>query len=544
MPHNGSPQESREQPRASLTNLLVHVYSMDSTAAKFRYRWFARGDVNGFFALGIDNLALLAGMSGILIGIFQMPVDVVLKQMVPGTAFGVLVGDLLYTWLAFRLAQREGRHDVCAMPLGIDTPSMFALTFGVVGPVFLLGHDAHQAWVVGMAVLFIMGAAKIVAAFFGDAIRRALPRTALLGALSAAAIALIMFFSFTKILAEPIGGMVALGLVLLVLVGGVRLPWRIPAVLASVMAGFVAYHLAIGFGYQPQLSPVGEAVPGFMLPLPSLAFIEGLGLAWHYIPLAIPVALATVIGGIDNTESAAVAGDAYATRSILLVEGGATLAAALCGGVIQNTPYIGHPAYKDMGCRAAYTLATGLFIGIGAATGLIGMLIAALPESVVVPVLVFIGMEMSGQATLTTQPRHVKALGLALIPVLAYLVNIELGGLIGAAHVDVAALDEHTRRSLQVLAMLGNGFIITSMLWATWLIWMIDHRLRLAAMICWIAAGITLIGLIHSPYPDGRIFLPWQADMPPLVYSLALGYVLLGILCALLARTNRARHED
>ena len=172
---------------------------MNPIASPFRYRWFARGDLNGFFALSMDNLALLAGMSGILVGVFHLPADIVFRQMVPGTAFGVLIGHLLYSWLAFRLARREGRQDVCAMPLGIDTPSMFALSFGVVGPAYLLNHDAHQAWVVGMAVLFIMGVAKIIAAFFGDALRRALPRTALLGALSAAAIALIMFFSFTKI---------------------------------------------------------------------------------------------------------------------------------------------------------------------------------------------------------------------------------------------------------------------------------------------------------------------------------------------------------
>ena len=111
----------------------------------FQYRWFARGDINGFFALAIDNIALLVGMSGILIGIFHMPPAIVLGRMVPGTAAGVLVGDLLYCWLAWRLAQRESRHDVCAMPLGIDTPSMFALSFGVVGPAYLASGDAEQS---------------------------------------------------------------------------------------------------------------------------------------------------------------------------------------------------------------------------------------------------------------------------------------------------------------------------------------------------------------------------------------------------------------
>ena len=513
--------------------------AIETAAPPFRYQWFTRGDVNGFFALSIDNLALLAGMSGILIGIFHMPAEIVLRKMVPGTAFGVLVGDLLYTWLAFRLAARQSRHNVCAMPFGIDTPSMFALSFGVVGPAFALHHDAQEAWSVGMAVLAIMGVAKIATAFFGEAIRRALPRPALLGALAATAVALIMFFSLNKIIDEPIGGLLALGLVLLVLVGGVKLPWRVPAVAASVVIGTLAYQAAGTLGYQPpHLQTGSDAGLMLALPLPTLAFINGMSLAWHYIPLAIPVALATVIGGIDNTESAAVAGDHYSTRSILLVEGCATLIAAVCGGVIQNTPYIGHSAFKDMGSRAGYTLATGLFIGIGAATGLIGVLIAALPESVVVPVLVFIGMEMSEQAAATTQPRHLKALGLALVPALAYLVNVELG----SVHLDLSALDAHTQRTLQILTMLGNGFIITAMLWASWLIWVIDHRLLRAAGIAALCGVLTLCGLIHSPFADGRIFLPWQDGVPAHVFHLAIGYGLLALLCALLSPGNRARH--
>jgi AGZA family xanthine/uracil permease-like MFS transporter len=459
--------------------------------------------------------------------------------MVPGTAFGVLVGDLLYTWLAFRLAARQSRQNVCAMPFGIDTPSMFALSFGVVGPAYALHHDAQEAWSVGMAVLVIMGVAKIVTAFFGEAIRRALPRPALLGALAAAAVCLIMFFSLNKIIDEPIGGLLALGLVLLVLVGGVKLPWRVPAVAASVVMGTLAYQIAIKFGYQPpQMATGGEAGMILALPMPTLAFMNGMSLAWHYIPLAIPVALATVIGGIDNTESAAVSGDQYSTRSILLIEGCATLVAALCGGVIQNTPYIGHSAFKDMGSRAGYTLATGLFIGIGAATGLIGVLIAALPESVVVPVLVFIGMEMSEQAAATTQPRHLKALGLAMVPAIAYLVNVELGGV----HLDIASLDAHTQRTLHILTMLGNGFIITAMLWASWLIWVVDHRLLRAAGIAALCGLLTLCGLIHSPFPDGRIFLPWQNGVPAQVFHLAIGYGLLALLCAALSPSNRAKH--
>src|SRR5262249_25485117 len=81
------------------------------------------------------------------------------------------------------------------------------------------------------------------------------------------------------------------------------------------------------------------------------------------LPVALPFALATIVGGLDCTESAAAAGDEYDTRAVLLTEGVTSVAAALLGGVIQTTPYIGQPAYKAMGGRAAYTLATALFIG-------------------------------------------------------------------------------------------------------------------------------------------------------------------------------------
>jgi hypothetical protein len=48
------------------------------------------------------------------------------------------------------------------------------------------------------------------------------------------------------------------------------------------------------------------------------------------------------------TESARLAGDNYNTRSILMTEALATMVAGVFGGVSQTTPYIGHPAYKDM----------------------------------------------------------------------------------------------------------------------------------------------------------------------------------------------------
>ena len=508
----------------------------DARGARFRYRAVARGDWNGFFALAVDNLAMLAAMAGILVGAFHMPADVVLVRMLPGTALGVLVGDLAYAWLAWRLARRERRHDVCAMPLGVDTPSLFALTFGVVGPAYATTGDAQQAWAVGMAVMVIMGVAKLGAAFAGDTLRRTVPRTALLAALAGVAIALILYFPFVKIAAEPIGGLVALGVVLIALVGRLRLPREFPVVVVSVVLGLAAWFVARRLGYEPPPLPAGGAGPGLAIPWPTAAFVDGLSMAIGYVPLALPVALATVVGGIDNTESAAAAGDRYATRDILLVEGAATLVAGVCGGVIQTTPYIGHPAYKAMGCRAGYVIATGLALGVGAATGWLGALIALLPDSVIVPVLVFVGLEMAEQATATAEPRHLKAVAIAVVPVLANLVSIQTGMLVGAAHVDVAALPEDLRRTMTATTMLGNGFIVTSMLWSAWLIDVVDGRHGRAAVYAIVAAAATMVGLIHSPFPDGRWFVPGGAGVPASVSAFAIAYALLAALTWLAGR--------
>src|SRR5205814_4744384 len=115
-------------------------------------------------------------------------------------------------------------------------------------------------------------------------------------------------------------------------------------------------------------------------PWPTLAWIDAFDTALPYLSVALPFALVTTIGGIDNTESAAAAGDEYRARDVLLTEAVATIVAGVCGGVVQNTPYIGHPAYKAMGARAGYTLATGLVIGVGAAVGVLSLLVTLLPR--------------------------------------------------------------------------------------------------------------------------------------------------------------------
>ncbi|MCX7957749.1 MAG: MFS transporter, partial [Deltaproteobacteria bacterium] len=86
-----------------------------------KYRIFKSGDINAFFGLLLDNLLNLVVLGGILIGGFGMPREIVIGKMIPGTAIGVMFGDLVYSYMAYRLAKKTGRYDITAMPLGLDT---------------------------------------------------------------------------------------------------------------------------------------------------------------------------------------------------------------------------------------------------------------------------------------------------------------------------------------------------------------------------------------------------------------------------------------
>jgi AGZA family xanthine/uracil permease-like MFS transporter len=499
-------------------------------------RWWAKGDWNAFFGLALDNLGLFVIFSGLLIGVFGFPADLVLRVMVPGTAIGVLLGNLLYTGLAVRLMRRAGRSDVTAMPFGLDTPSLFGIVFGVLGPAMLATRDPVLAWKIGMGVTVAMGVIKLACAFAGDWVRRVVPRAALLGSIAGVAILLIAFLPSLRIFADPLVGLVSLVVLFAALVGGVRMPWGVPGALAAVVAGSAIFWgrwaLGAGAGPHPVVMP---GAFGLALPWPTLDWLGALDATLPYLPLAVPFALATVVGGIDNTESAIVAGDEYRTRDILLTEAVATIVAGCCGGVIQNTPYIGHPAYKAMGARAGYTLATGLLIGVGAAVGVVAVLVRLLPEAAVAPILVFVGLQIAAQAFVASPGRHAAAVAVCFLPAVAALVLIQGNQLLGAVGKSAGDLGGEGRLAWSALLVLGNGFILTALVWGSALVALIERRLRAAGAVLATAAVATLFGLIHSPLPDGAVFWPWEvASGTP--HALAGAYGVAAALLLLLER--------
>lgn len=511
-----------------------------------RYKWFGVGDLNGFFGLTFDNLAVLSFLAGTLIIGFNFPAEIVYTRMFPGTTFGVLVGDLLYSWMAFRLAKRTGNKDVTAMPLGLDTPSTIGLALTVLGPAFIaLKQDGHtpedaalMAWYIGMATMVLIGVVKVILAFCGRWVQQIVPRAGLLGSIAGVGLALIGFIPLVDIFGLPVVGMISLGLILYTLVAGINLPKNVPGVLAAVVMGTLLYHLYYivgdgGIASNTYTPPVWQFHSGF--PVPTLDFVNGIVPALKYLPISIPFGILTIVGGINVTESARVAGDPYDSRGILLTEAFATLIAGVCGGVAQSCPYIGHPAYKRMGSRAGYTVLTGIFIGLGGMVGYVSFFVELIPRAVLAPILVFVALEIVAQAFIHSSKRHVPAVALATFPTIARLLSIQMENpeIVPVANFQHLILKSgSTLPEALVTVALGNGFILTGMLWGAFLAELINRRLRICSAYLAILAVMTFFGIIHSSSPDANVYLPWMltGSAREIPYQFAQSYLVLAVL--------------
>src|ERR1700686_3164920 len=125
--------------------------------------WLVRGDIDGFFGLALDNLVQLLLIDALCRFVLGFPPELVYGRVLPGAAVSILVGNLCYAYQARKLAERTGRTDVCALPYGINTVSLFAHVFLVMLPAKVLAEkagapeQARGAWQGGLFAKFAAG---------------------------------------------------------------------------------------------------------------------------------------------------------------------------------------------------------------------------------------------------------------------------------------------------------------------------------------------------------------------------------------------------
>ena len=485
--------------------------------------WWTRGDTNAFFGLGFNILVNVLTLTALMIGVVAVPAGDVLGTVLPALGVALILGNLYYTFLARRLAKRESRSDVTALPYGPSVPHMFIVVFVVMLPVYLSTDDPIRAWSAGLAWAFMIGVIVMIGAFVGPYIRKLTPRAAMLGTLAGISITFISMRPAAQMWEAAWIGLPVLAIILIGFFTDVKLPFGIPVGLAALLVG-----TAIGWigGYM-SAPDVGQAFTDIAIGIPDLRLdllFSGLANLAPLLGTAIPLGVYNFTEAMSNVESAAAAGDNYNLRSVLLADGAGAVVGSAFGSPFPPAVYIGHPGWKDAGGRAGYSLASGLMIGIFCFVGLFGILDALLPVPAIVPILLYIGLLIGAQAFQAVPRLHAIAVVAALLPNLAEWAKTQIDNALNAAGTSAAEVGMEALNGAGVvyegLKTLGEGAVLVGLILGSMVTFILDKKFRHAALAATVGAVLSFIGLIHAPE------VSWAASP-----AVALGYLFFAAVC-------------
>src|SRR6202007_734565 len=378
-----------------------------------------------------------------------------------------------YAFLAYRLAQKTGRTDVCALPSGVSGPHMFIVPFVIMLPITLKTGDPMKGWSAGLVWVFFQSFILMIGGFIAPYIRKITPRAALLGTLAGVSVTFIAMRPALEMYMTPQIGLVCFAIILASWFGGVKYPKGIPAGLIAIAAGMLiawgSNLFGIGLGGL-SLKGVADAFAnfGFSVPIPAVTTVfSGFEYLGVILVTAIPFGIYDLVEAMDNVESAEAAGDAYPTTRVLTADGVVSLIGCLMGNPFINAVYIGHPGWKAMGGRIGYSAATGFMVIILSWFGIISVMMALIPIVALSPILLYIGMLIGAQAFQETPRSHAPAIVLALVPHLAAWCKTLMDGGLTAAGTSAAAIGAEKLAQLGVLyhglEVLGGGAILSGL---------------------------------------------------------------------------------
>jgi adenine/guanine/hypoxanthine permease len=472
------------------------------------------GDWSAFFGFGTNILVNLLTLTALLRFVLKLPDEIVFGRILPATGLMLCLSTLYYAWLAYGLARRTGRDDVCALPSGISVPHMFIVTFVIMLPIAAKTGDPLKGWEAGLTWVFIQSFVLMIGGFLGPVIRKITPRAALLGTLAGVSVTFISMAPALQTFMTPMIGITCFAIILLSWFGGIRYG-GVPAGLVAIAVGtLIAWgSTAVGLNFGDMtLKGLADSVTnfGFHVPVPAIGRVfAGFEFLGVILVTAIPFGIYDLVEAIDNVESAAVAGDSFPTTRVLTVDGIVSLIGSIMGNPYINAVYIGHPGWKAMGGRIGYSAATGVMVIVLCWFGTISLMLALIPSVAILPILLYIGMLIGSQAFQETPKSHAPAIILALVPHLANWGITQINNSLAAAGTVVAALSPAQMSDLvskmkdqgvlyDGLRVLGGGSILGGLILGAIAVFIIDRNFMKASGFALAGALLTFFGFMHG----------------------------------------------
>jgi AGZA family xanthine/uracil permease-like MFS transporter len=498
--------------------------STTATATKgdFKPVLWTPGDWNAFFGFGTNILVNMLVLTGLLRFVLKMPDSLVFGRILPALGLMMCLSTFYYAWLAYRLAQKTGRSDVCALPSGVSVPHMFIVTFVIMLPITLKTGDPMKGWAAGLVWVFFQSFILMIGGFIAPIIRKITPRAALLGTLAGVSVTFISMRPALEMYMTPQIGLVCFAIILASWFGGVRYYKGIPAGLVAIAVGMIiawgSNLFGLGLGGL-SVKGVGDAFAsfGFSVPITAVGQVfSGFEFLGVILVTAIPFGIYDLVEAMDNVESAEAAGDEYPTTRVLTADGVVSLIGCLMGNPFINAVYIGHPGWKAMGGRIGYSAATGIMVVVLSWFGIISVLLALVPVVAISPILLYIGMLIGAQAFQTTPVKHAPAIVLALTPHLAAWAKLQIDTMLGStinaaqavgamapdkvAAVKTAAIAALPQQGVLYhgLEVMGGGSILTGLVLGAIGVFVIERDFVKASAFALSGAVLTYFGFMHG----------------------------------------------
>jgi adenine/guanine/hypoxanthine permease len=496
-----------------------------------------KGDIAASFGLFVNVLTDFLVMISLLIGVVGMPKEFVFKQIVPGFGFAVLLSGIVFAFFAYKLAKKTGRTDVTALPSGSSSPGIFLIVFVIMLPLYQQTQDAAFTTTVAVLWGFIEAAILFLGAFLGETIRKIVPRTVLLAALAGLAFVFLGMNPMLQSFEMPIVAFVALIIIFMNWLSKHPILKKIPTGLLLIVVGTAIAWIA---GYQNP-ADVTEALKSFGFNPPMLhlnGFADSFNAALPYLLTAVPLGLANYIFNLENVEAAAVCGDEYKTRDVMLANGFSTLVGGLCGNPFPVTVYVGHAGWKEVGAGLGYSIASSVAIFLLSVFSLMGLMLAVIPIAAIVPMLVFIAIVTGHQVVKESPKFEAPAIFICFFPWVANWALVAVNNALSAAGKSVGeGADQVSSLALHNsglfydgLVALGNGAPISSVLWGCIAIFTIRNTPIGGIIAAVLAAALTFIGAIHT----STIGLAQETAIPFVV-----GYLLIAAFLAYKLYVNK-----
>jgi AGZA family xanthine/uracil permease-like MFS transporter len=493
-----------------------------SGQSDFKPALWTPGDWNALFGFGTNILVNMLVLTGLLRFVLKMPDSLVFGRILPALGLMMCLSTFYYAYLAYRLAQKTGRSDVCALPSGVSVPHMFIVTFVIMLPITIKTGDPLKGWSAGLVWVFFQSFILMIGGFIAPYIRKITPRAALLGTLAGVSVTFISMRPALEMYMTPQIGLVCFAIILVSWFGGVKYPKGIPAGLVAIAVGMIiawgSNLFGLGLGGL-STKGVGDAFAnfGFSVPIPAVGYVfSGFEFLGIILVTAIPFGIYDLVEAMDNVESAEAAGDEYPTTRVLTADGVVSLIGCLMGNPFINAVYIGHPGWKTMGGRIGYSAATGIMVVLLSWFGIISVLLALVPVVAISPILLYIGMLIGAQAFQTTPVKHAPAIVLALTPHLAAWAKLQIDTMLGATlsaaqgvgglaadkvdAVKTAAIASLPQQGViyHGLEVMGGGSILAGLVLGAIGVFIIERDFIKASAFALAGAVMTYFGFMHG----------------------------------------------